>query len=205
MTPRKPVRDLRQLRKTALLAGSALLLLNAAFYALAVHPRIRDYRDLSGAKQKFATELASAEMTHKTLTAYVDHLTETKTNSADFFGRVLRTKQENLIKVQKELYDIGQEFKINPDTVSFSTEELAEDGLEKFNVSVVLEGDYGDLRKFIARVENSEVFLVIDSVTLQGTKEGGLLLQMNIVVSTYFDAPWLKDMKKGAGRGRRRT
>lgn len=202
---KKPVRTKGRIRSIALITGGILLAADVAVYALVVRPRIAEYNDLAGTRERFTRDLANAEKTQKTLDAYVERLNSTKTNATDFLQKVLRTKQENLVDVQREINEIGREFRIDPDTVSYGSTELAEDGLERFNISVLLEGDYTDLRKFIARVENSEKFLVIESVTLQGTKEGGLLLSMNIVISTYFDAPWLKDTKKGAARGRRRT
>ncbi len=197
--------DVRRQLKKVLVFGGILLAANIAFYSIAVRPRVLEYRDLQGTRQRFLRELGTAEKSEKALSDFYARLTATKANTDDFYAKVLRTKQENMIHVQQELNEIGKEFQIDPDTVSYSNTDMPEDGLERFELSVLLEGDYSDLRKFIARVENSEMFLVVESISLTGTKEGGLQLQMNVNISTYFDAPWLKDMKKQARTGRRRT
>ena len=197
--------DVRRQLKKALVFGGILLVANVVFYTLAVRPRVAEYHDLQGTRQRFLRELATAEKSEKTLADFYARLTATKTNTDDFYAKVLRTKQENLIDVQQELNEIGKEFQIDPDTVSYANTDMPDDGLERFQLSVLLEGDYSDLRKFIARVENSEMFFVVESVSLTGTKEGGMQLQMNVNISTYFDAPWLKDLKKPSRTGRRRA
>jgi hypothetical protein len=150
-------------------------------------------------------ELTNAERTQKLLSDFYGKMTATETNTENFYKKVLGTKQERLIQIQQEITEIGAEFGISPEAVSYSNTDRDEDGLEMFTIQVHLEGDYSDLRSFIAKIENSKSFLIVDSIGLQGTKEGGLQLQLNINLTTYFDAPWLKDLKKepGARRGGR--
>ena len=118
---------------------------------------------------------------------------------------MLGTKQEKLISVQREIVDIGEEFRIKPETVSYENKDNLENGLEQFSISVPVEGDYKDLRNFIAKLESSKSFLIIDAISLQGTKEGGLTLSLQIQLTTFFNAPWLKDVApkhpKAARRG----
>lgn len=191
--------------RPALVIGTILFAANAAFYAMMVRPRITSYHDLEGAKTEFMRELTTAERTQKVLADFYEKLNATETNTESFYKRILGTKQENLIQIQREITDIGAEFRINPESVSYSNTDRDEDGLELFTIQIPVEGDYGDLRSFIARIENSHSFLIVDSISLQGTKEGGLQLQLNINVTTYFDAPWLKELKKTPTRpvGRR--
>jgi len=69
---------------------------------------------------------------------------------------------------------------------------------------VPLEGGYHNLRGFIQAVESSSQFLVIERVVLVRSKEGGVLLQLNITLATYFDAPELRRARAGED-GRART
>ena len=167
-----------------------------------VRPRIVSYKDLEGSRERFTIELSSAEKTERSLADFYERLNATKANTDDFYKKVLGTKQYNMIAVQRELIEIGNEFRIDPGTVSFSNVDIPEDGLEKFMISLVLEGDYSDLRKFLSRLENSRSFLIVDGISLQGTKEGGLQLLMSINLSTYFDAPWLKGATKRPARAK---
>jgi len=200
---RTPI-DVRRTLKPALIAGAVLLAANALVYAFLVRPRVLEYRDLSGTQEQFLHQLNQAEASHRKLADFYSRLSATKANTEDFYKKILRTKQENLIEVQREVNEIGSEFGIDPDTVSYASQDLPADGLERFSISLLLEGDYAALRKLIARVESSESFLIVDSISLTGTREGGLQLQMAINISTYFDAPWLKEADRRSRTSPRR-
>jgi Tfp pilus assembly protein PilO len=195
--------DLRAAMRPALIAGCAILAVNAAIYMLLVRPRIRSYEDLSGAQDTYTRELSTAERTQKTLSDFYDKLMSTEQNTSTFYEKILGTKQDNMIHIQQEIIDIGTEYRISPESVSYTNKDKDEDGLEEFSIQVPVEGDYGDLRSFLAKLENSKSFLIVDSITLQGTKEGGLQLQLNINITTFFNAPWLKQLKGTPGRSRR--
>ena len=69
---------------------------------------------------------------------------------------------------------------------------------------VPLEGGYQNLRSFIQAVESSEQFIVVERVQLGRSNEGGVMLQLNITLATYFDAPELRK-QRGETRAPRRT
>lgn len=190
----------RKALRPAIVIVVLLLAANAVFYAMMIRPRMQAYQDLEGAKTEFTREFTTAERTQKVLADFYDKLNATESNTESFYKKVLGTKQERLIQIQQEINDIGAEFRINPETVSYSNTDKDEDGLELFSIQLPVEGDYSDLRNFISRIESSKSFLIVDSISLQGTKEGGLQLQLNINVTTYFDAPWLKELKKTPAR-----
>ena len=118
---------------------------------------------------------------------------------------VLSTRQKRLIEVQLELVALAEQFSIDVDSVDIENELLHEEELDKLVMSVPLEGGYANLRKFLQAVESSEKFLVVERVALGEGKRGGVMLQLNISLATYFDAP--EDVKRNneAERRERRT
>lgn len=195
--------DVRRDLKSIVVVGSVLLLANVAVYGILVRPRMAAYHDKEGSLIAFKRDLAEAERTQKTLAAFYEKLRGTEQNIHDFYGTILGTKQEKLISVQREIVDIGTEYRINPEAVSYGNKEIVESGLEEFSINVPVEGDYADLRHFIAKLESSKSFLIVEGISLTGTKEGGLTLQLSIQLTTYFNAPWLKKpikRPKGASR-----
>ena len=56
-------------------------------------------------------------------------------------------------------------------------------------MNVPLEGGYPALRRFLQAVEQSDKFLIVERVALAKGKEGGVMLQLNITLATYFNAP----------------
>ena len=195
--------DVRKDLKSAIIIGGVLLFANAAVYGILVRPRITAFHDLEGSRAAFKKELSEAERTQKTLAAFYEKLQATQTNISDFYEKILGSKQDKLISVQREIVDIGAEYRINPEIVSVTNKDNEENGLEEFSISVPVEGDYADLRNFIAKLESSKSFLIVEQISLTGTKEGGLTLQLQIQLTTYFNAPWLKETKKTKGVARR--
>jgi Tfp pilus assembly protein PilO len=115
-----------------------------------------------------------------------------------FYGDILGTKDARMIRIQREVRAIASTLGMDPETIAYQPELLDKVGLIRFSVNVPLSGDYRNLRQFINKIEKSENFLIVDSVTLGGSKDGGALLDLNIHMSTFFDAPELRDHKPAA-------
>ena len=61
--------------------------------------------------------------------------------------------------------------------------------LDKLIMVVPLQGNYASLRAFLQAVEDSEKFLLVERVALAEARQGGVMLELNITLATYFDAP----------------
>ena len=58
--------------------------------------------------------------------------------------------------------------------------------LIELGVNIPLSGGYRNLRQFINSVEKSELFLIVQSIQLQEGDRGGVLLNLNVRLITYF-------------------
>ncbi|NIW73916.1 MAG: hypothetical protein GWN08_01420 [Gemmatimonadetes bacterium] len=102
---------------------------------------------------------------------------------------MLSTREERFIDVQQEIDTLCQEFGINLELVTYEHDTLAAEELEFARITVPLQGGYAALRRFLEAVEGSEKFLVVERIALGQGKDGGVLLQLNITLTTYFNAP----------------
>ena len=125
----------------------------------------------------------------------------------DFYTDVLATKGERMIAFQKEIRDIAGKFHIDLKSINYAAEAApTKDKIARFGAAMPLTGSYEGLREFIETIEKSEQFIIINSVELSNSKEGGVILGLSIALSTYFLDPELPDKDAAAsGRGRRRT
>ncbi len=124
------------------------------------------------------------------------------TESLDsFYSDILSTKQERLISFQREIREIAVRFNINLETISYRREAFPKDKVAKFTAAMPLNGSYENLREFIDTIEKSENFIIIDSIQLTSSKEGGVILSLLIQLSTYFvdDEISETDQKVAAG------
>lgn len=63
-----------------------------------------------------------------------------------------------------------------------------ESSLARLQISMMLQGDYEDIRRFIYQVESGSDFIVIDSISLQQGLEAGAPLSLAMTLSTYYRA-----------------
>lgn len=118
-----------------------------------------------------------------------------------FYQDVLSTKRDRMTAFQREIREIATKFSIRPDQISYSRYLFPKDRMVKFSAVLPLSGSYENLRAFISALENSENFLILEAVNLTDSKEGGVILSLNIAVATYFLDPDV-ELKEGAEGGR---
>ena len=136
----------------------------------------------------------------------LDQRFETEKQKVDtFYNDLLGDKENRMVRIQREVRKIAAGLGMDPESISYQPEFLDKVGLVRFTVNVPLVGDYRNLRQFITRIENSENFLMIDSVTLGGSKDGGALLDLSIQLSTFFSAPEMREMREAASKPAGRT
>ena len=189
-------RDGRVIVTTLLLA----LLANLGAYLFLVLPRERETEALRSERDNFEADFTAAKKRADSVRAAFEHISGAEKGLDTFYNDLLGTKQKKMVEIQREITKICQQFSIEPTEVHNDTQELIDMRVERFTFSLPLQGDYQNLRQFINRVESSDNFLLVESVSLSGTKEGGSQLALKVVVATYFDAPWLVNKKRGATR-----
>jgi hypothetical protein len=193
--------DIRQAGRYVALVLALLAAANAGFYFLATRPKVQEYTSLregTGPQQE-ALKAHRDEVEERE--AYLEALLKAEADLETLRVEVLSTRQQRLIEVQLELAALAEQFGIDVNSVSFDNTLLREEELDKLVMTVPLKGGYANLRKFLQAVESSEKFLVVERVALGEGKRGGVMLQLNISLATYFDAP--EDVKRANEAERR--
>ena len=163
-----------------------VLALNILFYIFFTGPRLAV---AAGSREAFEQTEQSLQRERATARDVRDRLSQVRCVSADletFRRDVLSSKQERMTKVQKNIRELARAYNMNPNNITYGVNENQEQSLLSFEVSFPLEGSYSDLRQFLHHVESSEHFLLVEQITLKGSKHGGTALGLNIRLSTYF-------------------
>jgi len=190
--------DIREerLRVGAVLAAVAVL--NLILYLTLNLPRMHR-ESVEERRVEMATQSLSELSRRVGLMKDLDRRFETEKGKVDtFYNDLLGTKEGRMIRIQREVRRIAAGLGMDPESISYQPEFLDKVGLVRFIINVPLVGDYRNLRQFITRIENSENFLTIDSVTLGGSKDGGALLDLSIQLSTFFSEPEMKEQQEAA-------
>jgi Tfp pilus assembly protein PilO len=84
------------------------------------------------------------------------------------------------------LAQLAEQSNLRYERRTVAAERERDSPLTKLHMTMVLEGEYEDVRRFIYRLETSPEFVVIEDVSLaQGQEKGGALV-LTLDVSTYF-------------------
>jgi Tfp pilus assembly protein PilO len=188
--------DIREERKRVGAVLATVAALNLALYLTLNLPRI--HRETVEGQRVDAVTQSLSEISRRVgLMRELDHRFDTEKGKVDtFFGDLLGTKETRMIRIQREVRSIAASLGMDPESIGYQPEFLDKVGLVRFSISVPLVGDYRNLRQFINKIENSENFLIIDSVTLGGSRDGGAMLDLSIQLSTFFSAPDMKGPEK---------
>jgi Tfp pilus assembly protein PilO len=189
MTARRFKFDIRQAGPKILLVLLVLLVANAGFYLMATRPKAMAYQRLA---QGSETELNALERRKREVErreAFLGALQQAETDLKSIREDVLSTRELRLVEVQAELETLCRRFHIDLNSVTYDSELLKSEDLDKLIMVVPLQGSYANLRSFLQAVEDSDKFMLVERVALAEGKEGGVLLELSITLATYFDAP----------------
>lgn len=185
--------------QAAILVGIALVA-NIGFYLFWTRPAVQDYKGLL-ANSPSTESLDEQRQIVEEAERYLEAVQRARSDLTRLRDEVLSTRSQRMVGVQLELARLAQQFQIDLDSVNYENEMLEDEGLERFAMVVPLEGGYTALRRFLQAVEDSEEFIVVERVAIGKGKQGGVLLQLNITLATYFN-PTASRMERD---GRRRA
>ncbi len=149
-------------------------------------PRARKVESLREAAERFARVRAERERTADALRAEYQRIMDGRRTLDTFYSDVLSTKSDRMTAVQREVREIARKYNIDPETITYGHEPFEKDQIAKFSIVMPLNGSYENLRQFISSVENSENFLTISNILLTDSKEGGVILSLNVTLATFF-------------------
>lgn len=180
--------DIRQAGRPIALILGLVAALNLGFFLLYVQPAVGHYRELkASAAGQDRLEERQTEVEQRE--AFLVRLQQAEEGLRHLRSEVLSTREARMVVVQLELAELAKQFHINLEQVNYGGELLLDEELDRFVIDVPLEGGYAALRRFLQALEQSNKFLIVERVALGKGKEGGVTLQLNITLATYFNAP----------------
>jgi Tfp pilus assembly protein PilO len=181
--------DIREKAATVIVVLAVWLVANVAVASLVNIPRAETARTLRRAIEESEVKFRKRKEKVDDVRAEYERVRSGQQTLQTFYDQVLSTKRQRMTSVQKEVRDIATKFQITAESINYATDFYKGEKVVKFSAILPLNGSYENLRSFVSAVENSENFLVIDSITLTDSKEGGVILTLQITLSTFFVDP----------------
>ncbi|HEY4682296.1 MAG TPA: hypothetical protein VIH17_03490 [Candidatus Acidoferrales bacterium] len=118
------------------------------------------------------------------LQAIQSGLGEAQAKGKDFYERRFLSARAGYSGIVGELDRMAVETGAQKNSISFKSPPSPEEGLSEVEIVTVVEGDYGALVAFVNRLERSERFYLIQSLSLTSAAAGKIRLSLR--VGTYF-------------------
>lgn len=179
-------RTLGEYRRLAI-GVAVIALVNIAVYAFAVRPlafRVATIEDRDRqAEQALVAARAEAQAVSGALTGKERAVKELAT----FYQTVLPADLAGARRVTHlRLAQLARESGLAFERFSFDPEPVKDSGLTRVKGEMVLTGTYGEVRRFVHKVETSKDFVVLDDLSLAEGSAAGAELVVTLKLSTYF-------------------
>ncbi len=163
-------------------------LVNLVFYAVVIYPRTSSAGALERRAQEAAMSRARAEAELRDAEAMRTGQERAAQQLTRFYDSVLPKGQEGARRITyRRLATLADETNLDYDRRTIAIKKERESVLEQMDMTMVLEGEYRDVRRFIHKLETAPEFVVIGDVGLvQGEKNAPLTLTVRL--STYYKA-----------------
>jgi len=185
--------DVREKAGALSVVTIAWLTINLVFAFVVNVPRSNRVAFLNDQVMHIAGQTASKARDVDKLRPQHARVVEGNTSLDHFYDDVLSTKEKRLIGFQREIREIAGKYNINMESISYPRETYPKDKVTKLSAVMPLTGSYEGLRSFIDTIEKSENFILIEAIQLTNSREGGVILSLNIMLSTYFVDPDIRE------------
>jgi Tfp pilus assembly protein PilO len=182
--PLKRIFDDKRRLVIPVLAGLAL---NVVLFFGVVYPLGARVRSTEARAEAAAQQLQTAEREDAEARGLTEGRDRTDQALKAFYKEVLpashaRARQATFLR----LTQLAEQHHLEQSRRSTDPTQAKDSSLARLEISMTLQGNYEDIRRFIYHVESGSDFIVIDSISLRQGAEAGAPLTLALTLSTYY-------------------
>ena len=182
--PLKRVFDDKRRLIVPILAGLAI---NIGLYFFVVYPLGVRVRTMEQRDQAAALELQAAQRDDASAKGILEGRDRAESALKAFYTDVLPSsfasaRDATFLRV----HEIAEQHDVRTSHQTSLTDKDRKGGLQRLRITIQLEGNYENIRRFIYQLESGPDFVVIDSVDLAQDSELGSRLVLTLSLSTYY-------------------
>lgn len=174
-------------------AGTAAIALNVGLYVFAVSKLDAHTRSMKETVAGNRTSLKEMEAEHRRLKEASERLVGNRKVMEELRDKVLLTQEQRLVAVQAEIQRLVEVHRLELQNVSYAYELFPRppqgpwaNRYIRMTVQLPLSGTYPAVKSFVRDLLVSPQFLSVDELALSGGTQTGILLRMNLQISTAF-------------------
>jgi Tfp pilus assembly protein PilO len=177
-------------QRTFIVLLAAALAINVAVYAAVVYPlasRVADADNRAAAAER--SRLAAARE-HQAAKGLATSKERAEVELAKFYKDILPADVDAAQRLNYlKLVQLARKSNLQPLRRTWGATHVRGSTLDQLKMTVVLEGQYEDMRAFIYALETAPEFVVIDDLMIDQGREAGTTLVLTLQLSTYYRAP----------------
>jgi hypothetical protein len=182
-----PIRRAFDEKRTLIIPVAAGLALNVILFVGVVYPLRARVRGAEEREQTATASLAAAQREDQSARGLVQGKARTDVALQSFYSDVLPASLASARSIQYlRLGQLAEEHHLRLSHRSADAESNPKGALSRVRITMALEGNYDDVRRFIYQLETGTDFIVIDSVMLTQSGEADGALQLTLNLSTYY-------------------
>jgi hypothetical protein len=187
MTPL--VRRVLRERRAIILPLAGVAVLNLAVYALLVYPLSLRVSATEGRRTFAARQLAAAERENAAARAMLTSKDRADAELRTFYGEVLPGDLAGARRITyARLAQLARDADLSYDRRSYEPNANYDGSLQKVRITMVLEGEYRNVRRFVHALETAPEFVVIEEMSLTEGTDASAPLTLTLELATYFRA-----------------
>ena len=165
------------------------VVVNVLLFLLVVFPLSRKVAGGEAEAQAASAALASARQDYAAARATVTGKDTADAELQKFYKDVLPPDYSGARRITfLKIAQLAQQTNLRLDRRNYNESQERGSVLAKLTTTVVLAGEYRDIRRFIYALETSPEFLVIDNVALTQAEDRERGLNVTVQVATYYRA-----------------
>ena len=167
----------------------AALAINVLVFAGVVYPLRVRVGSMEARAQAAAQQLQAAEREEADARGITQGRDRTGMALKAFYDDVLpsshaQARQATFLR----LTQLAEQHNLEQSRRSTDPRQDKDSALARLEISMTLQGDYDDIRRFIYHVEAGSDFIVIDSISLRQGAEANSPLTLTLALSSYYEA-----------------
>jgi Tfp pilus assembly protein PilO len=162
---------------------------NLAALGLLVYPLSRRVENSETRARVASQQLAAASLDYRAARATLEGRQHTDKQLDQFYGDVLPRNQAAARRITYlKLAQLARDGNLDYQQRAIAPEHTKGSALSQLVLTMMLEGDYRDIRAFIHTLETTSDFIVVRSVGLAKPREAKKQLNVALTLATYYRA-----------------
>jgi Tfp pilus assembly protein PilO len=186
---RPPLKRIFQEKRRLMIPVLGGLALNVLLYVGVVYPLSVRVRSTEARAEAAEQSLRAAERDDAAARGLAEGRDLTDAALKAFYKDVLPSSfadaQQSMIL---RLSQLAEQHNLQRSRRSAKPEQDRDSSLARLRITMALQGNYEDIRRFVYQLESGTDFIVIDSVALGQGAEPGSPLTLDLMLSTYYRA-----------------